>query len=83
MELILFKNVELVISRAEGARLAILSTFVERIDVNALPATLREAIQVTRRLGYSYTWIDPLCILQDSKEDWQTERISSFTVAVT
>lgn len=57
-----------------------LSTFIERIDVNALPATLREAIQVTRRLGHSYIWIDALCILQDSKEDWQTESIKMGSI---
>jgi hypothetical protein len=57
-----------------------LETFIERIDVNALPATLREAIQVTRHLGYSYIWIDALCILQDSKEDWQTESIKMGSI---
>ena len=36
-------------------------------------ATFRDAIQVTRRLGYQYLWIDSLCILQDSLGDWARE----------
>jgi hypothetical protein len=38
-----------------------------------LPPTFRDAIEVTRRLGYRYLWIDSLCILQDSYEDWEME----------
>jgi len=35
-----------------------------------LPRTFRDAITVTRRLGVRYIWIDSLCIIQDSREDW-------------
>jgi hypothetical protein len=38
-----------------------------------LPKTLQEAVQVTRHVGVRYLWIDALCIIQDSDEDWQTE----------
>lgn len=38
-----------------------------------IPATFRDAIQITRRLGYQYLWIDSLCILQDSLQDWARE----------
>ena len=37
------------------------------------PATLRDAVVVTRSLGIKYLWIDALCILQDSEEDWSKE----------
>jgi hypothetical protein len=41
--------------------------------MQALPPTFRDAIEVTRRLGYRYLWIDSLCILQDSYKDWEME----------
>jgi len=30
-----------------------------------LPRTIRDAMKVTRRLGYRFLWVDRLCILQD------------------
>ncbi|PVH99186.1 HET-domain-containing protein, partial [Periconia macrospinosa] len=36
-------------------------------------ATFTEAIEITRRLGLLYVWIDSLCIIQDSVRDWQQE----------
>lgn len=41
--------------------------------ISRLPKTFREAIQVCRWLDYRYIWIDSLCIIQDSAQDWQTE----------
>ncbi|CAH0050391.1 unnamed protein product [Clonostachys solani] len=38
-----------------------------------MPQTFREAAQVAFSLGIPYLWIDSLCIIQDSKEDWQKE----------
>ena len=38
-----------------------------------LPQTFKDAIWITRRLGYQYIWIDSLCIIQDSAEDWEAE----------
>jgi hypothetical protein len=38
-----------------------------------LPRTFRESFEVTRRLGFRYIWIDSLCIMQDSKDDWLHE----------
>jgi len=43
------------------------------IPWDALPKTFQDAIEVTRRLGISYLWIDSLCIIQDSKDDWARE----------
>ena len=37
-----------------------------------LPVNFRDAITITRALGYRYLWIDALCILQDSQTDWQS-----------
>ncbi|KAJ4291862.1 hypothetical protein N0V90_009758 [Kalmusia sp. IMI 367209] len=38
-----------------------------------LPKTCQDAIVVARSLGIPYIWIDQLCIIQNSKEDWETE----------
>jgi hypothetical protein len=35
-----------------------------------LPASFRDAIEITTKLGIEYLWIDSLCIIQDSQEDW-------------
>jgi hypothetical protein len=40
------------------------------IPWNPMPATFQDAIDFTRRLGLQYIWIDSLCIIQDSDEDW-------------
>jgi hypothetical protein len=43
------------------------------IELSKFPATLRDAIVITRQLGIQYLWIDALCIFQDSKKDWAKE----------
>jgi hypothetical protein len=43
------------------------------IPLDALPPTFAETIQVIRRFGVRYLWIDSLCIIQDSTEDWRRE----------
>jgi len=40
-----------------------------------LTKTLRDAIEVARWVGIDYIWVDSLCILQDSKADWDAESI--------
>ncbi|KAF1993977.1 HET-domain-containing protein, partial [Amniculicola lignicola CBS 123094] len=43
------------------------------IDELTLPRTFQDAMKLARSLDIEYIWIDALCIIQDSKEDWQTE----------
>ena len=38
-----------------------------------LRQTFRDAIHICRNLDIEYIWIDSLCIIQDSREDWQYE----------
>ena len=63
-----------------GQREAILTK--QRLDdrqlefpMQTLPATFRDAIEITRRLGFQYLWIDALCIVQegDNGDDFQRE----------
>lgn len=41
--------------------------------MDILPKTFQDAIIITRKLSLRYSWIDSLCILQDSHEDWEKE----------
>lgn len=49
------------------------ASFKVMISFADLPQTFQEAVYVTMYLGVSYIWIDALCIIQDSKEDWARE----------
>ena len=61
------------------------------IDYSVLPKSFQDAITVTRRLGVQYLWIDSLCIIQDSAQDWEQESAKMadiyinawFTIAAT
>ncbi|KAK7943091.1 HET-domain-containing protein [Apiospora aurea] len=43
------------------------------IPFEALPQTFQDAVEVTRALDLRYVWIDSLCIIQDSSDDWHKE----------
>jgi len=45
----------------------------DNIPWDTLPRTFQDAIRFTRWLGIRYLWIDSLCIIQDSNEDWLEE----------
>ncbi|KAF5236798.1 hypothetical protein FANTH_11119 [Fusarium anthophilum] len=37
--------------------------------LNGLPRTVRDAMELTRKLGVQYLWIDALCLIQNDMED--------------
>ena len=43
------------------------------IKTSDMPQIFRDAVFITRELGIEHLWIDSLCILQDSEDDWQRE----------
>ncbi|KAF2251085.1 HET-domain-containing protein [Trematosphaeria pertusa] len=48
----------------------------QRLDgfsFSQLPQTFQDACTVACKLGIRYVWIDSLCIIQDSTEDWRRE----------
>jgi hypothetical protein len=60
--------------------LATLSEFCARIELSRLPRTFQDAILITRQLGLQFIWIDSLCIIQDSVEDWAQESGAMGTI---
>ena len=52
---------------------ATLASRLTSIPLSKLPKSFREAILITRRLGYAHIWIDSLCIVQDDPVDWERE----------
>jgi len=44
---------------------ASLQTYLDKI-----PKVIRDAIELVRRLGLRYLWVDSLCIVQNSKRSW-------------
>ena len=56
-----------------------LQTFQERLPFQELTQTFQHAIIATRKLSkefdVAYLWIDALCIIQDSDEDWKNEAV--------
>ncbi|KAH8649482.1 heterokaryon incompatibility protein-domain-containing protein [Tricladium varicosporioides] len=61
------------------------------IQISSLSDSFLNAVSITRALGFTYLWIDSLCILQDSIEDWsfqasQMHKVysnSSLTICIT
>ncbi|KAI0893480.1 HET-domain-containing protein [Annulohypoxylon nitens] len=43
------------------------------IPISRLPKSYQDAISIVRHVGIKYLWIDSLCILQDSEEDFTKE----------
>jgi hypothetical protein len=50
-----------------------IDTLMEGVSFENLCKTFQDAVKVTRALGYSYLWIDSLCIVQDDEDDWRKE----------
>ncbi|KAM0426063.1 hypothetical protein ACHAPT_008694 [Fusarium lateritium] len=51
-----------------------------RIDISELPQSYKEALDACLRLDIKYIWIDSLCIIQDSTDDWRAESATMMHV---
>jgi hypothetical protein len=58
----------------------VLEAFYTEVPPTAISQTISDAIEAARYLGFSYLWVDTLCIIQDDPEDWRNE--SSLMSAV-
>lgn len=47
--------------------------FEDGVSVKKLCRNFRNAVYVTSKLGLRYIWIDSLCIIQGSEQDWNAE----------
>ncbi|KAK1987613.1 heterokaryon incompatibility protein-domain-containing protein [Colletotrichum cereale] len=43
------------------------------IEIATLPASYKEALNVLKGFNISFIWIDSLCIIQNSTDDWRAE----------
>ena len=50
-----------------------LESLKRQIPLGKLTQTFRDAIAITNAAGFQYLWIDSLCIIQDSPQDWVIE----------
>ncbi len=55
-------------------------SYYNGVPVSRLPKNMQDAFLITQRLGFSYIWIDSLCIIQDCHEDWKKEAVRMGTV---
>jgi hypothetical protein len=67
------------------------SSLAENIEWSGLPNVFKDAIKVAYLLDLRYIWIDSVCIIQDSDDDWAQESAlmaevysnASLTIAAT
>jgi hypothetical protein len=50
-----------------------LQDFKIEVPWNKLTKSFRDAIDICRRLGIKFLWIDSLCIIQDCESDWNDQ----------
>lgn len=50
-----------------------IDAFKKRINIDLIPAIFMQGMQIATELDVFYIWIDSLCIIQDSEEDWRRE----------
>ncbi|KAK0644290.1 heterokaryon incompatibility protein-domain-containing protein [Cercophora newfieldiana] len=53
---------------------------IDGITISDLPQMMQDVVAVLRGLKIDYVWIDSLCIIQDSSEDWLQEAASMAQV---
>ena len=50
------------------------------IPLEQLPLTMRDACELCIALGIRFLWVDSLCIIQDSKDDWTQQSAAMGTI---
>ncbi|KAL7942113.1 heterokaryon incompatibility domain-containing protein [Trichoderma barbatum] len=47
--------------------------YQQALPISEISANFKDTFRIARELGIRYVWIDSLCIIQDSKDDWEIE----------
>ncbi|OAL43532.1 HET-domain-containing protein [Pyrenochaeta sp. DS3sAY3a] len=50
-----------------------IEVYRQGIPYDSLPKTFKDAILLTIKMGFTYLWIDALCIIQDNLIDWESQ----------
>ncbi|CAJ2505602.1 Uu.00g129960.m01.CDS01 [Anthostomella pinea] len=59
---------------------ATLELYKQTVPDEVLSRTFRDAILITRQLGFKYIWIDALCIVEDDPQDWAAEAVTMAAI---
>ncbi|KAF2846587.1 HET-domain-containing protein, partial [Plenodomus tracheiphilus IPT5] len=57
-----------------------LEQHLQNLQWDNLPICFQEMIQICWAIGIEYLWIDAICIIQDSPEDWELESAVMGTI---
>lgn len=49
------------------------TSYLKEIPTESLPATIHDALMISRSVNIRYLWVDALCIVQDDLDDWLAE----------
>ncbi|KAK6451732.1 hypothetical protein FP744_10007983 [Trichoderma asperellum] len=49
--------------------------YQKELPISDIAHNFKDAFRIAKGLGIRYVWIDSLCIIQDSREDWEAESI--------
>ncbi|ROV96775.1 hypothetical protein VMCG_07883 [Cytospora schulzeri] len=50
------------------------------LDISLLPRTFKDALEIAQWFQVRWLWIDSLCIVQDSTDDWEQEAVMMYSV---
>ena len=59
---------------------SIIADRFQAISMASLTRTFADFVNIARKLHVQYVWLDSLCIIQDSKEDWEKEAAQMASV---
>lgn len=60
-------------AQEHATTIATIQEYLQEIPGHSIPDTISDAIQITKKLGFKYLWVDSYCILQDHDADMETE----------
>jgi hypothetical protein len=57
-----------------------LEQYLAELPLDRFSQTFKDAIWITKELGFDFLWVDSLCIIQDSDEDWTREAANMSSI---